>query len=104
MYIQKINKKGEKVGKPKFAGYTITFSAAMNQGTLTNARRFCDGNSLQLPSRKPEKVPPRSSKPVRFSKPHTSNTVTLKPAGNPFAKNTGQIVVSTAVKAPPERS
>ena len=74
-------------------------SAAMNQGTLTNAGNFV--METVIPVKKTRKSPATVKlKPVRFSVTGaTSNTVTLKPAGNPFAKNTGQIVVSTAVES-----
>ena len=54
-----MNKKGKKVGKPVFAGYMITFSTAMNQGTLANSGNYVI--DTVVPVKKTKKKPPRSS-------------------------------------------
>ena len=73
--IQKVNKKGKKVGKPVFAGYTITFSLPMDQTTLASTASYQIG--MFVKAKKPKQPP--VLKLVRFSVTQvTSNSVTLK--------------------------
>jgi virginiamycin B lyase len=97
VFIQKtkqVGKKIVKVGKPVFSGFKITFSTAMNQGTLGNAANYVMDTAV--PVKKTKKNPATTKvTPVRFSVTAvTSNSVTLKPAGTPFATKAGMIVVN----------
>ena len=91
---KKMGKKTVKVGKPVFSGFMITFSTAMNQGTLVNAANYVMDTTV--PVKKTKKNPATTKvTPVRFSVTAvTSNSVTLKPAGTPFATKAGMIVVN----------
>jgi streptogramin lyase len=99
VFIQKTKKVGKKivkVGKPVFSGFMITFSTAMNQGTLGNAANYVMDTTV--PVKKTKKNPATTKvTPVRFSVTAvTSNSVTLKPAGTPFATKAGMIVVNAS--------
>ena len=98
VYTQKM-KKGKKVGEPVFAGYMITFSTAMNDGTLANSANYVI--DTVVPVKKTKKKPATIKlTPVRFSVTgETSNTVTLKPAGTPFKTKAGQIPVTTGLES-----
>ncbi len=100
VFTQKVNPKThKKVGKPVFAGYMITFSTAMNQGTLANSANYVV--DTVVPVKKTKKKPATIKlTPVRFSVTgETSNSVTLKPAGTPFASKAGQIAVTVGVES-----
>jgi streptogramin lyase len=99
VFIQKTKKVGNrtvKVGKPVFSGFMITFSTAMNQGTLVNAANYVMDTAV--PVKKTRKSPATTKlTPVRFSVTGvTSTSVTLKPAGTPFATKAGEIVVNAS--------
>jgi hypothetical protein len=99
VFIQKTKKQGKKivkVGKPVLSGYMITFSAAMNSATLESSANYVMETLVQV---KKTRKKPASTKltPVGFSVTGmTSNSVTLKPAGTPFAKKAGMIVVNAS--------
>jgi virginiamycin B lyase len=96
VFIQKVNKKGKKTGKPVLSGYMISFSTAMNQGTLGNSGNYVMDTVVNV---KKTKKKPASTKlaPVGFSVTSvTSNSVILKPAGNPFSKKAGGITVNAS--------
>ena len=99
MFIQKTKKQGNKivkVGKPVLSGYLITFSTAMNQGSLGNSANYVMDTTV--PVKKTKKKPATTKiTPVRFSVTSmTSNSVTLKPAGTPFATKAGMLVVNAS--------
>jgi hypothetical protein len=94
VFTQKKNKKGKPVGKKILSGYLITFSTAMNQGTLGSSGNYVMDTVV---SAKKTKKKPSTTKvtPVRFSVTSvTSNSVTLTPAGTPFSKKAGGISIS----------
>jgi hypothetical protein len=97
VFTQKTKKKGNKiikVGKPVLSGYLITFSTAMNQGTLGNTGNYVV--DTVVPVKKTKKKPATIKlTPVGFSVTSvTGDSVTLKPAGTPFAKKAGMITVN----------
>ena len=97
---QKVNPKThKKVGKPVLAGYTITFSTAMNAGTLANTANYVV--DTVVPVKKTKKKPATIKRtPVGFAVTgETSDTVTLKPAGTPFKSKAGQIEVTVGVES-----
>jgi hypothetical protein len=93
---KKVRNRTVKVGKPVFSGFMITFSTAMNQGTLVNAANYVMDTTV--PVKKTKKNPATTKlTPVRFSVTAvTSTSVTLKPAGTPFATKAGNIVVNAS--------
>jgi hypothetical protein len=99
VFIQKTKKQGKKivkVGKPVFSGYTITFSTTMNTATLGNLANYV--MDTVVPVKKTRKKPATTKiTPVGFSVTSmTNNSVTLKPAGTPFATKAGMIVVNAS--------
>jgi streptogramin lyase len=90
---KKVGKKFVKVGKPVLSGYKITFSTAMNQGTLGNAANYV--MDTVVPVKKTRKKPATTKvTPVGFSvNSVTPNSVILKPAGTPFSTKAGMITV-----------
>ncbi len=101
---QKLNKKHKPVGKPTLAGYTITFSTAMNQSALANPGNY--QVALKVPKTERVKVGRKTVtkkvtvlKPIGFSVTKlTANSVTLSLAGKQTFPNGGQI---TIIAAPP---
>ena len=99
MIIQNTKKQGKKivkVGKPVLE-YKITFSTPMNTTTLGNPANYVMDTVVTV---KKTKKKPATNKDhagrVRGVIALTSDSVTLKPAGSPFATKAGQIVVNAS--------
>ena len=77
----------------------ITFSTAMNTATLDNSGELRDGYrcSRQEDQEKARHDQADTRQVQRDGS--TSNTVTLKPAGTPFTKKAGEIILSTALES-----
>jgi streptogramin lyase len=88
-------KKG-KVTKKVLSGYTITFSTAMNQGTINSSGDFVLDTAV--PTKKTKKMPATIKLvPVRFSVQNvTSTSVTISPVGTPFKTKAGKITFPQA--------
>jgi hypothetical protein len=76
------------------SGYMITFSTAMNEGTLGNPGNFVV-DTVVTTKRTKKKPATTTLTPIGFSiNSVTSNSVILKPAGTPFLKKAGRVTVS----------
>jgi streptogramin lyase len=96
IFTQKTNKKGKKIGKPVISGYVITFSTAMNQGSLVSTGSYVV-DTVVTTKRTRKKPAQTILTPIGFSvKAVTDNSVTLSPSGTPFAKKAGLITVIAA--------
>ena len=97
---RKLNKKHKPVGKAILTGYTITFSTAMDQGSLANRANYQVAlKVIKKVKVGKKKVSKTVLQPIGFSvSTVTSNSVTLKLAGNQKFPNGGQI---TIIAAPP---
>ncbi len=94
LFTQEKNKKGKSVGKPIFVGYKINFSTAMNEATTRKSANFVV-DQFVIKTVKKKKV--QVLEPVRFTITGvTSNSVTLKPAGNQKFPKGGTIVINTS--------
>ena len=88
-YTQKM-KKGKKVGKPTFAGYTIDYSTTMNQGSIDNHSNYVMDMWVAKKGKKKTKV----LAPVKFNVSSvTSNSVTLTFIGKQTFPNGGELTV-----------
>jgi streptogramin lyase len=99
---QKFNKKHKPVGKATLSGYTITFSTAMDQSSLANRANYLVAQKVIKNQRVKvgKKTVTRKVtvlQPIGFSVSQvTSNSVTLKLAGNQKFPKGGQITVIAA--------
>jgi hypothetical protein len=99
---RKKNKKGNPIGSPMLSGYTITFSTAMDQTSLSNSANF----QLALKQLKNQRVKVGKKfvtkkvvvlKPIGFRLSNvTSNSVTISLAGKQTFPKGGQIMVNAA--------
>ena len=98
---QKFNKKHKPIGKATLSGYTITFSTAMDQTALANHANYQVALKVIKKVKVGKKKVSRRTvlQPIGFSVSQvTSNSVTLKLAGNQKFPKGGQI---TVIAAPP---
>jgi streptogramin lyase len=94
VYVRKL-KKGRPVGKLILAGYTITFSTAMNPGTLSDLSNFLVETVVTKKATRKKPATTRFSA-VGFSVTSvTAESVTVRPVGTPFAKKAGMITLGT---------
>ena len=92
VFTQRRNKKGRPIGKPTLAGYTIDFSTAMNQGTISDSRNYVVATFVLKKQGKRNKV--EVAQPIGFSVTNvTSQSVTLSLAGKQKFPKGGQITV-----------
>jgi virginiamycin B lyase len=92
--IQKRNKKGKLVGKSKLSGYTIDYSASMNQGSIGTPGNYEVDLFVPKKQRRKKVLVPR---PIGFAITSvTSNTVTLTLAGNQKFPKGGRLLVRAA--------
>ncbi len=84
-------KKGKRVGKGTFAGYTIDYSTAMNQGSIGNHNNY-EVDIFVLPKKGKKKG--KTPEQIGFTVINvTSNSVTLKLTGKQTFPNGGEITV-----------
>ena len=97
---QKFNKKHKPIGKATLSGYTITFSTAMDQTALANHANYQVAlKVIKKVKVGKKKVSQTVLQQIGFSVSQvTSNSVTLKLAGNQKFPKGGQI---TVIAAPP---
>jgi trimeric autotransporter adhesin len=97
---QKFNKKHKPIGKATLSGYTITFSTAMDQTALANHANYQVAlKVIKKVKVGKKKVPKTLLQAIGFSVSQvTSNSVTLKLAGNQKFPKGGQI---TVIATPP---
>jgi hypothetical protein len=97
VFTQRRNKKGRPIGKPTLAGYTIDFSTAMNQGTISARGNYVVEMFVLKKQGKGRKV--EVAQPIGFSVTNvTSQSVTLSLSGKQKFPKGGQI---TVIASPP---
>jgi streptogramin lyase len=91
---QKVNAKGRKIGKPVIAGYVITFNTTMNGSSLASTGSYVM-DTVVLTKRTKKRPSQTVLTPIGFQVTQsTSNSVTIAPIGNPFAKKAGMITLN----------
>ncbi len=93
LHKQKTNKKGKKISKPVFAGFSIVYSTAMNASTAGSHPNYQVGVVV---NKKFKKKTMKQLQTVSFNAVYnpSNNTLTLSIIGNQPFKSGGQITIN----------